>query len=58
MTGGSDIKRKVCSMKGFITYSKEYRIENDSELDKTQILIGTSAVNAGVSCQHPMAWQH
>ena len=58
MAGGDGIKRKVCSMKGFITYSKEDRIENDVELDKTQILIGKSAVNAGVSsndfphCKH------
>jgi len=58
MTGGDGIKWKVCSMKAFTSYSKQRRLEYGVKLDNTQILFGTSAVNAGVSsndltqCKH------
>ena len=52
LTGGDGLKRKCCTMQAVTNYSKDYDSTNEIILDKIQIVVGTEAMNAGMSSDY------
>ena len=52
LTGGDGLKRKACTMFAVTNYVKSYDPRIEVPLNKIKIIVGTEAMNAGISSDH------
>ena len=52
LTGGDGLKRKAYTMYAVTNYVKSYNPRTEMPLDKIKIVVGTEAMNAGISSDH------
>ena len=52
LTGGDGIKRKTCTVAAITNYTKKYNVDTEIVLNKTRDVVGTEAMNAGVSSDY------
>ena len=52
LTGGDGIKRKTCTVAAITNYTKKYNVDTEIVLNKTRDVVGTEAMNAGVSSEY------
>ena len=52
LTGGEGIERKTCTTAAITNYTKLYDVDTEIVLNKTQVVVGTDVMNAGVSSDY------
>ena len=52
LMGGDGIKRKTCTMAAITNYTKIYNVKTEIVHNKTRVVVGTEAMNAGVKSDY------